>query len=183
MFAKLGFLIIVLLFGGLMFTAGILSPNTLRDSITTKISAISSAIGLKIKTPESGSNAKVVSGSSVPATTVETPKPNKDTAADALPYDVLLLPVSAVDGARYAVEAGIFENVASGGALIKQLGELGYPVKTINVVDREKTPWVIVAAGSYASSDDARSARSNLSRQLGTAQKMNVIQLPPEKKK
>ncbi|HEY6925103.1 MAG TPA: hypothetical protein VI653_16630, partial [Steroidobacteraceae bacterium] len=52
------------------------------------------------------------------------------------------------------------------------------PATTIGVLDENGQQWITVAAGQYASPDDARAARISLTRTLSLAQALPVIRLP-----
>ena len=171
MIAKLGFILIVLLFGALMFVAGTLAPKAVREPI------VNAAGQLMARLPTSGDAKSASRDAPSEAGTSAGKEDDKP-----LPYETLLLRRPLPDKAQFALQVGVFAEAAGADPLLGRLRKLGYRSKAIPVVDQNGALWVVLAAGQFASPDDARAARGPLSRGLGLNQSLTLILLPPEKK-
>lgn len=167
MLAKFGLILLVLLFGVLMFAAGALAPSDWRQSVSKLAEEAQATISGKAK-----------AAATVPAS-AEKPK-----AAEEAPisYESLLLSAAPAPNTRYALELGLYTEAAATERLQQKLAAQKIPFKLIPVIDRSGARWVVLAAGAYASPEDARNARPTMAKDLEVTQPVTVIQLPTEKK-
>ncbi len=169
MIVKLSTVVILILLGALLYVAGVLAPDSVRQEVESRVRRV---IPSDIVAPEL-SNLKMPDFSAAPK---KTALPEGTISADQL-----LLSGTSTDDTRYAVQAGAFADTQHAEALAKRLRDMQYPIRMLSIVDGRNAHWIIVAAGSYTSANDARKIRAALSSQLGVPS-MSVIQLPPEKK-
>lgn len=163
MIAKLGFLIVVLLFGALMFVAGTLAPENLRSPVA----AFGRHVAAKLTAAAGDAKAAPASAS---AEAGKEPPP--------IPSESLQLPVPLPAQGQYALQAGQFAVPEPAAALAKRLQAAGVPFQVLPVVDRAGQRWSLVAAGQYGSVDEARTARLRLADDLGISGALPVILLP-----
>lgn len=174
MFAKLGFVLVVVAFGALMFAAGVISPESVRRPVAAFVAKI---VPISEEAPASGNG----SGTSAAA-----PADAQDDAAAAddseepLPYETLLLPTPLPPEGQYALQLGLYAGTENAETWMERASERGYSVKAIDVVDGNGERWIAVAAGSYASPEDARTAAGVAARRLDLPEPPAVIQLPAE---
>lgn len=186
MIAKLGFVLILAVFGALMFAGGMLAPESLRQSATLfakqasqKLSAVfvQTASASAASAPPAGAASASASASGAAAVSVPP-------AADPIPAEDLLIPTPLPDKGQYAVQVGQFADAAQANALGKRIKELQLPFdKVLDVVDQAGQRWSVVPVGPYASPDDARTARAAVARELHLSDALPLILLPAEKPK
>ena len=174
MLAKIGFILIVLVFGALMFVAGTLAPESVRGSVASSAQELIDRLPL-------GGKASASSAAATAAAGEETPAAEEQQAL--IHYETLLLPTPLPEKGQYALQVGLFADLASTSVLADRLQALGYATQAIAVVDQNGQPWVVLAAGTFPSPDAARDARAPVARGLGLARPLTLILLPPEKKK
>lgn len=171
MIAKLGFVLILAVFGALMFAGGTLAPESLRQSATAFAKQASQKLSAVF--------VKTASASASGAAAVSVPP-----AADPIPAEDLLIPTPLPDKGQYAVQVGQFADAAQANALGKRIRELQLPFdKVLDVVDQAGQRWAVVPVGPYASPDDARTARAAIARELHLSDALPLILLPAEKPK
>ena len=174
MIAKFGFILLVILFGALMFIVGTMAPPSLHSYVAAGIANVvpHSAV---MKAGTTGADTNTASGAaSAPAKGDDKNKP--------LPYQSLLLRSPLPAKAQYALQAGMFSDAAAANGLNARLTKLGYPSQIIAVVDTDRQTWQVVAAGSFGSLNDTDAARIRLEQTLGLAQPPSTIVLPPSPK-
>ncbi|HZX30943.1 MAG TPA: SPOR domain-containing protein [Rhodocyclaceae bacterium] len=163
MLMKLFFVLVVALFGALMFVTGVMAPE-------------------KVKIPVARTAQKVMA--SLPlqdAPQKEAAKPANDNKKDADPpvaAETLLLPTPLPAQGQYALQLGQFGNADAADILLQRVQAAGITAKRIAAVDRSGQTWWIVAAGSYGQPDEARSARATMAKEVGAGEGMPVILLP-----
>lgn len=165
--AKLGFILIVLLFGALTFAAGLLAPETLRQTAASALARLKATPPSEEKAPGK------------PAETKSQPVEEKPP----IPYESLLIPTPLPADGKYALQLALLTDAAAAGDLAKRAAQFNFPARELTVVDGNGTKWIAVLAGAYASPDEARSARGALSQRLALTRPLPVVRLPPEKKK
>jgi hypothetical protein len=161
--AKLGFLVVVIAFGGLMFVCGTLAPGGMRAPVA--------AFG-RMVLDKLGPAADEAKGLPAGAAAVATQEPAP------IPSELLQLPIAVPDKALYALQAGQFAVPEPAANLGKRLQAAGIAFRVFPVVDKNGQKWSVVAAGQYASPDEARTARTRLAEELGIADGLPVIRLP-----
>lgn len=182
MIAKLGFILIVAIFGALMFAAGALAPDSIRQPMTEharKAARLVLPASAVAAANSAGTGNKAAPGNTPGA--VSAPDAAKGTP---LPADSLLLPTPLPDKGQYALQAGRFASAADAAALGARIKDLKLPFdKVLEVVDQNGQHWSIVPVGPYASVDEARMARVAVAREIGTDDSLPVILMPPAKPK
>lgn len=166
MFAKLGFILLVIAFGALMFAAGTIVPPSVREAVVALIGKIDIAdlkLGKPVPTPPAAGAAK--------------PNDKKP-----VPYEELLVPTPLPPNGTYALQIGMYADASNAESFAKQAKDSGYPVLTIPVVDKNGAQWTAVAVGKYASPDEAAVARPSVANRLASNQPLIVIRVPPEPK-
>lgn len=190
MIAKLGFTLIVALFGALMFAGGMLSPGAWQQSVTGLTRQLEQIVGEFIgkkntapvaNAPATAKSPVSAAPSSSAAPAASVPKAAKD---DAIPAESLLIPTPLPDKGAYAVQVGQFTDASQANAVGSRIKALNLPFdKVIEVVDQSGNRWSIVPVGPYANLDDARTARIAVARALQLSDALPLIVLPPEKPK
>lgn len=175
MIAKFGFILLVILFGALMFIAGTMAPPSLHSYVAAGIARIVPRSAAMTAGTTTGADTITASGAAgVPAKGDDKNKP--------VPYQSLLLRSPLPAKAQYALQAGMFSDAAAANGLNARLTKLGYPSQIIAVVDTDQQTWQVVAAGSFGSLNDADAARIRLAQALNLAQPPSTIVLPPPPK-
>lgn len=171
--AKTGFLLLLALFGALMFLCGVLAPDAVRRPV-------SGAAALTVARLESalGHSAPAASPGSAGAS-AQAGQPAKK-GPDPVPAEQLLLPAPLPEKGRFAVEAGRFTDPQPAQELGKQLVRLHLPVEpVIEAVDQAGAHWWVVPVGPYASPAEARAGRVRVAQELGVDSLLALIMLPP----
>ncbi|WP_148716403.1 SPOR domain-containing protein [Chitinolyticbacter meiyuanensis] len=166
---KLLFVVLILLFGVLMFAAGTLAPTSIKGKVEA---AASHLPGLK---------------PAVKAGKVSTPaaKPAADAASGIaeVQAEALNLPAPLPDKGDYALLAGQFSTLAPAQSLAASAGEARLVTTLLQAVEHDGTRWFMVAVGKYGDLDAARTARPAVARSLGLTNAPPVILLPAPSKK
>jgi cell division septation protein DedD len=173
--AKAGFILLVLLFGALMFMAGTLAPPGIGQTVTGAANHLAAYlpgakdVEARLK-PESASKAGAPTGAAASAAA---------SAPEALAASSLLIPTPLPEAGKYALQAGQFTHEADASALYAKIQSAKLPAqKVANVQDQGGALWTVVAVGPYASLDEARTANSVVAAQLGLIGPLPLILLP-----
>lgn len=179
MIAKLGFILIVAVFGALMFAAGMLAPESLREPVraTTQQAKAWLAAGGK-KTDDSAATAAPAANSTDSSASASA---RADKAADPILAESLLIPSPLPDKGQYGLQVGQFASAEQAGQLGSRIKSLRLPFALLDVVDQGGKRWTVVALGPYASPDEARMARMPALHDLGLNESLPLILLPPPK--
>ena len=186
MVAKAGFIVLVLLFGALMFMAGTLAPPGIGQTVTGAANQLAAYlpgakdVGAKPK-PESASKAGASAGAaSAPASASASAAASAAASApEPLAASSLLIPTPLPEAGKYALQAGQFTHETDASALYAKIQSVKLPAqKVANVRDQGGALWTVVAVGPYASLDEARTANSMVAAQLGLIGPLPLILLP-----
>lgn len=171
MIAKAGFILLVLVFGTLMFCAGVLMPSGVGQTMASAAQRLVAHLpwnekaGARMIAALPGKSAKAGSASANP--------PASLAAAS------LLIPTPLPDTGQYALQAGQFASDADAAAAYDQIHAARLPAQTIqHVQDQTGARWTVVAVGPYASLDAARTANEVVPAQLGLIGPLPLILLP-----
>lgn len=173
MMARFGFLLLLVVFGALMFLCGVLAPDTLRVPVSGAATRTVAWAGTVLgRSPAAPSGAKAAAaGAPANARAKDGPAP--------VPAEQLLLPAPLPEKGRFAVEAGRFTDAQPAQDLATRLAALRLPVeKVIEAVDRGGAHWWIVPVGPYASPAEARAGRMRLGEELKVDSLLPLIMLP-----
>jgi hypothetical protein len=170
MFAKFGLILLVVMFGALLFVLGTLAPESVRWPMTR--------VAQDIVSPRKVDAVKATPKS--PATAAAAASSTKQPAPAPIPYQQLLIPTPLPLDGMYALQLGLYPTPTDADAWVKRAQAAGVPASAISVVDENGEHWIVVAAGQYGSPEDARAARISLTRTLTLAQALPVIRLPPK---
>jgi cell division septation protein DedD len=167
MVRKFGLILLVLLFGALMFLVGVVASNSIRRPVSgllehPRISRTDASV------PQPTHQTGTVPGAATPAE----PPP--------VPYQALLIPSPPPPDGTYALQLGSYPTRTSAAEWVKRAQDGGWVASQISVLDQNGERWIAVAVGEFNSPDDARAARVTLSRTLALAQALPVIRLPPK---
>ncbi|MDQ1812082.1 SPOR domain-containing protein [Massilia sp. CCM 9210] len=170
--AKFGFLFTLALFGALMFVAGLLAPPSFRTSIQDGAARAKSEL-----TALTGLGVGPASAAATPPAAAATAPPEA-VQADPIASEALLIASPLPDHARFGLQLGQFANPEQAKELAARIKTLKLPTATLDIVDQAGKRWTVVAAGPYASADEARAARVPLARELGFTEPTPLILLP-----
>ena len=164
MLSKIFFVLMLLIFGGLLFTAGVLAPES-------------------VKTPTANVAHKAMAALPFVSTarnsdTKPTNEEKKAPTAPPVPAESLLLPTPLPPQGQYALQIGQFGSTESADVLLKRAQSAGVVANKIAAVDRSGQTWWIVAVGNYAQPEEARTARITIAREISALEEMPVILLP-----
>ena len=191
MFAKLGFLLLILLFGAFAFIGGTMAPVAWRQSIASlgerlfeRLHAIPSASNL----PADAANVAKAAAAGSAAPPRETATPAVDATAP-VRLDALLVTtkVGTLTPAKgqpaYALQLGQFVTDAEAAAAERRFRAAGLdlPMTRLAVVDTENEPWTVLAIGRFVNPAAALQAASRVQDAL-QVRSTPVIQLPPSAK-
>lgn len=182
MIAKAGFILLVLLFGALMFMAGTLAPPGIGQAVTGAVNRLAAYLPgardieaeLKPAIPSrAGAGAAAASAPASAAASAATSAP------DTLAASSLLIPTPLPEAGKYALQAGQYAHEADASAMYAKIRNAKLPAqKVANVQDGAGGLWTVVAVGPYASLDEARTANSMVAVQLGLIGPLPLILLP-----
>jgi cell division protein FtsN len=208
MFAKFGFLLLILLFGVFAFIGGAMAPDAWQQSIahignhlidlmhtTSSISVISTDVACVTKPASAASasnqshdtkcatKASDATGSAVPDSTPTTP------AIAPVQLDALLVkttvatPVPAKGQPVFALQLGQFvtDDEASIAEDHFKAQGLDLPLTKVAVIDSQNASWTVLAIGEFASPAAALQAAPRLQEALDL-RSTPLIQLPPSPK-
>jgi len=173
--AKFGFLLILILFGLLMFAAGSLAPASFRESAQSMITRgkdeLAALTGFASR--EANSASKPAPASAAPASAAA--------KADPIPAENLIIPSPLPDKGQYGLQLGQFADAAQAKELSGRGNALKLPMILLDTIDQSGKRWAVVAAGPYVSPDEARAARTPVARELGFTEPMPMILIPASK--
>ncbi|GAA5787220.1 hypothetical protein GCM10007860_21430 [Chitiniphilus shinanonensis] len=173
--------VLVLLFGTLLFLAGVFAPASVRGSLgrgaTDTLQAVSRlplgdrlTAGLLPAKPA----AKQATASA----------PADASAPPAIPAEQIVLPAIPPAKAEYALQATQRADYREAQELVTQAQAEKLPASVITIAEDDGQHWYVVAIGKYASVEDARSGRVRVAQRLNLTGGLPVILLPaPPKKK
>lgn len=175
MFAKFGFTLLVLLFGALAFTGGMMAPDNWRAPVTAfgnKLLSIKPAIA----PPGPGAKARPASHVAIAATA-------------AVPFKIDSLLVTTEVGAAapaagqpaYALQLGQFVTDDEATEAEQHAQAIGLPLTHLQVIDADRAPWTVLAAGRFATQAEAQDAAVRVQAMLKLPS-TPVIRLPPPAK-
>jgi cell division septation protein DedD len=170
MFAKLGLILLILLFGLLAFAGGMMAPDAWRAPLQ-EIAA-------------HGRNEAAPSAPRLPAAAASAAPAR---AATAVSTNALLVtsdvaePAPAAGQPAYALQLGQFVTASDAQALERQAQALGLPLTRIAAADPDHTTWTILAAGRFPSPAAAQDAAARVQATLKLPS-TPVIRLPAESK-
>ena len=175
MFAKLGLLVLIVVFGACTFVAGTMAPDTIRQPLATLGDRLS---GKETATPVAAVKSPAPVTSPSPAAT---PRKSAPVRLDSL------LVTAAVDEPApdkgkpaYALQIGQFATDEDADAAVQRVEKagLGMPLAHVATLDAENEPWSVVAIGQFASASAAVRAAPRVQSVLDIRE-TPVIKLPP----
>lgn len=192
MIAKFGFVLVLIVFGALMFTGGVLAPDSLRQSVAATAKQVTNQVKLPFsrsglaETTASSATSPAKEGKTAPAQSPAggntAPAAAADTNSQPVPIESLLIPTPMPEKGRYAVQAGLFTDNEQADALARRIQEMKHPFdKVLEVVDQAGRQWSLVPVGPYASAEEARTAAAMVAQDLRVNQTLPLIFLPSEK--
>jgi hypothetical protein len=180
MAAKFGGVLVLIVFGFLMFMAGALAPESLRKPLGQWAARVT-AERAKVAVLAAGVAAAVPAApavKTVAAATAARVGPLAE-AADPVLADTLLIPTPLSDKAQYALQVGEFTSGDAADALAQRIKALHLPsTPVIDVVDRSGMRSRVVPVGPYTSLADARMAGPAVARELGLGEPLPLMLLP-----
>lgn len=173
MWMKAGFIIVLLLFGAIMFAAGTMAPPSISATTAEISKAIIQHLPLDNLFAPKKSNASDTTKSA--ATEAEAP----------IAYTALDLPDALPENGEYALEVDMVLNEPAAKTWIAQLQAQQYSAREIAVIGPDGSRWIVIAAGNFKTPQAARDERPNLLQDIPQASKssLRVIMLPSAKAK
>jgi len=171
MFAKLGLILLIALFGALAFVGGMMAPGQWRAPMQ--------------ELAASWRAHAAVPAAPVPVSAATAATPAR--SASAVSTQALLLatdvgaPSPAAGQPAYALQLGQFVAAGDADALEGQAQRLGLPLSRIAAVDPDHASWTVLAAGRFPSPAAAQDAAARVQAVLKLAS-TPVIRLPAEGK-
>ena len=171
MFAKLGLILLILVFGLLAFAGGMMAPDAWRAPLQ-EIAA-------------RWHDAAPAAPSQVPAHAASSAVPAH--AATAVSTSALLVTSDVAQASpaagqpAYALQLGQFVTASDAESLEQQAQGLGLPLMRIAATDPDRTAWTILAAGRFPSPAAAQDAAARVQATLKLAS-TPVIRLPADGK-
>ncbi|HYD80190.1 MAG TPA: SPOR domain-containing protein [Paucimonas sp.] len=170
--AKFGFLLVLALFGALMFIAGTMAPKSFGETIHATLAAAKNQVGLGAKPVPPGA----ADAAKAPAAGADAA--NSQAKADPIPSENLILPTVPPDKGQYGLQLGQFADAEQAKELSGRIAALKLPTALLDTIDQAGTRWTVVAVGPYGSPDEARAIRIQIARALGFAEAMPLILMP-----
>lgn len=171
MFAKLGLILLIFVFGLLAFAGGMMAPDAWRAPLQDV------AAHWRDAAPAVAAH--------VPATAASSATPAH--AATTVSTNALLVTSDVAQAApaagqpAYALQLGQFVTADDAGPLEQQAQALGLPLTRIAATDPDRTAWTILAAGRFPSPAAAQDAAARVQATLRLAS-TPVIRLPADGK-
>lgn len=185
MIAKAGFILLVLLFGALMFMAGTLAPPGIGQAVTGAANQLAAylpgarEVGVELKASPSRTGGSAGSASASASASASSAASAAASAPDTLAASSLLIPTPLPEAGKYALQAGKYAHEADASAMYAKIQSAKLPAqKVTNVQDQGGALWTVVAVGPYASLDEARTANGAVALQLGLIGPLPLILLP-----
>lgn len=170
MFAKLGLILLILLFGALAFAGGMMAPDDWRAPMQELAARWRDRpVSVHAQLPATAASA------AAPATAASTVSTN----ALLVTSDVAM-PTPAAGQPAYALQLGQFVEAGDADALERAAQALGLPLLRINAVDANHATWTVLAAGRFPSPAAAQDAAVRVQAVLKLAS-TPVIRLPESK--
>jgi len=166
MIAKLGFILLFVIFGVLAFLMGVFAPSDARGWLP----------GIE-QTLQGNAATRTPTSAGVPAR-ASAVAVQPAAKAKPLPLENLLIPATSTK-ARYTLQLGIFPDQAEADALTAQVEALHLPgvkATTLAVQDRGGQAWWITAAGDQDAPEALESARIWLSERLALNATRAILQ-------
>lgn len=171
MFAKLGLILLILVFGLLAFAGGMMAPDAWRaplQEVAVRMRDAAPAIAAQTPAPAASAAAPAHAGTTVSTTALLV----TSDVAQAAP---------AAGQPAYALQLGQFVTADDAGLLEQQAQALGLPLTRIAASDPDRTAWTILAAGRFPSPAAAQDAAARVQATLKLAS-TPVIRLPADGK-
>jgi len=170
MFAKLGLILLILLFGALAFAGGMMAPDDWRAPMQSF-----AARWRDRPAPALPHVPAAAASAAAPATAASTVA----TSALLVTSDVVA-PAPAAGQPAYALQLGQFVEADDADALERAAQGLGLPLLRIAAVDTNHAAWTVLAAGRFPSPAAAQDAAARVQATLKLAS-TPVIRLPQSK--
>jgi len=191
MFAKIGFLLVLALFGALLFGVGVLAPASWRQSAADIVQQAEKQAGALfgkaapalVTTHANGTSGaeSTTAAASASVAAASAPAAGKP---DPIPAGSLQLPVPLPEKGLYAVQLGQFTDPARADDVAARARASSLPVdKVLEVVDQGGMRWFVVPVGPFVTLDEARSARAGVAQAMQLGDDLPLILLPAEKPK
>ncbi|UXY14694.1 SPOR domain-containing protein [Chitiniphilus purpureus] len=160
------FLILILLFGALLFLAGLLAPLHWKNEADTGLRSAAARLGLTTPPPAHAASAAVPAPAAA-----STPPP-------AVLAEALIVPALPPAQADYGLQVAQLASYEAAQGLLAQARTQKVAARIVTVADEDGSHWYVLAAGPYPSVDAAKAARPLVARYLGVEAGMPVIVLP-----
>jgi len=176
--SKIAFVLVVIVFGIVMFVAGLLAPAALKAPYDVTLpqwlpTSLSKLIPIK---------SVAAAGAAVAAATPAAAGGAKAASAPAaIALTSLLVPATPAANTVYALQVALLATADQAADSAAPFTAAQVPVKILNVTTEDGKAWVLVAAGNYNSYDDARTQQTVLAQQFHLLDLPPVIVLPPPK--
>lgn len=169
MLRKFGFILAVLLFGALLFLAGMLAPDALRQSVAERADYALAALPDLTGESESDEQAASDSGEGDDGTGQDQAPPRYgDLLSRPFPNEAIL-----------SLVIGMESNPAGADSVAENAASAGYETRRITVRDNQGRQWTVVTAGEFENARAAREARALMASDLNLPSTLQILALPP----
>lgn len=165
MLSKLFFVLLVILFGALMFIGGAIAPDRIRLP-TANIAAQAAAL---LPFFDKKTDIAPTASTQDKATTSDTP----------LPLESLLLPSPLPATGAYALQVGQFSNSEAAQLLQKRAAANNLTAHVLATIDRQGQNWWLTVITGYTSPDEAKTQRALVAQLINGIEEAPILLLPP----
>lgn len=165
MLLKLFFVLLVMLYGALMFIGGTIAPDSIRLPTARIAQQVTDQLPLFGKKAEA------------PATAAA---PDKAAAQETpVPQESLLLPSPLPAQGAYALQIGQFSSPEAAELLRKRAAANNLAVRILATVDRQGQNWWLTVITGYTSPDEAKTQRPAVAQLINGIEEAPILLLPP----
>lgn len=173
MLGKLGFIITVLIFGGIMFVTGTMAPESVKQTVSNKTSLLLQKLPLNDLLQEA-EDFTDQQGKNLAKTEV-------DNTLTPVHYSLLELPAILPKDGLYAIELDMTLSLASISEWRSSLERLQSPPHEIPIIGPDGEIWTVIATGIYSTPTEAKQHRLDLLQDIPKTDRssLRIISLPP----
>ncbi len=172
--------VLVLMFGLLLFLAGVFAPATMRSSLGKHANDTLVAVS---HLPLGDRLTAGLLPAKPAAKAVAAPVAADASAPPAIPAEQIVLPAIPPAQAVYALQATQRADYGEAKTLMDNAKDAKLPASVITIAEDDGQHWYVVAVGQYPSVEAAQSGRVRVAQSLNLTGGLPVILLPPPPKK
>lgn len=162
--SKFGLLLLILLFGTLTYSAGVLTPEPLKQSASTAALSLYQQLQALIIPPSQSAQQQEDAAEHSPSQVIA--------------YQDLLYTPSTPTDAALGIQIGLYPSRSDAQSIQQQLQQQGYTSQWLTVSQTDQLLWHILVVGPYRPYDTAKRMQAQLRRLLGYRVPLSIILLP-----